>query len=81
MNKYMLIPPSIVGGSLLFRRGVILSSITLSMALYKFRQTPRYVSVKGLAEREGAADVAVWPTKFSLATFKYTKPCIAIAKN
>lgn len=81
MNKYVLIPPSIVGGSLLFRRGVILSSITLSMALYKSCQTPRYVSVKGLAEREGAADVAVWLIKFTLATFKYTKPCIAIAKN
>lgn len=66
MNETGLIRHPTVMGSLLFSMGVICSSITLGMAVYKSRQTPRYVSVKGLAEREVEADMAVWPIKFTI---------------
>lgn len=63
-NKAMLSRHPTVLGGLLLSVGLILSSITLGVVLYKSRQTPRYVCVKGLSEREVDANVAVWPIKF-----------------
>lgn len=47
--------------------GLITASIVLGAALLKFKQSDRYVTVKGLVERDVAADLAVWPLRFSVA--------------
>ncbi len=47
--------------------GLIASSVVLGASLLKFKQADRYVTVKGLVERDVAADLAVWPLRFSVA--------------
>lgn len=44
--------------------GVVLSSWLLSRAVYSIKAADRYVSVKGLAEREVDADLVIWPVSF-----------------
>jgi len=44
--------------------GIIIGSIFLANAIYKARATERFVTVKGLAEREANADLAIWPVTF-----------------
>jgi hypothetical protein len=44
--------------------GILLAGLSVSRALYKTRATERYVTVRGLAEREVDADLAIWPITF-----------------
>ena len=44
--------------------GILLAGFSVSIALYKTRAAERYVSVRGLAEREVEADLAIWPIAF-----------------
>lgn len=44
--------------------GILLSGIFISNALYKSRIADRYVTVKGLAEKEVDADLAIWPITY-----------------
>jgi hypothetical protein len=45
--------------------GLVLGGLFIGQGVAKFRTADRYVSVKGLAEREVLADVALWPLRFS----------------
>ena len=44
--------------------GIILAGLSMSIAFYNTRATERYVTVKGLAERNVDADLAIWPVTF-----------------
>lgn len=44
--------------------GIIIASSFISDALVKLRAANRYVTVKGLAEQEVDADLAIWPISF-----------------
>ena len=44
--------------------GIIIASILISDALVELRAANRYVTVKGLAEQEVDADLAIWPITF-----------------
>jgi len=45
--------------------GIALAGFFVGDALYKFRSSQRYVTVKGLAERSVDADLAIWPLTIS----------------
>lgn len=47
--------------------GILVAGLSLSQALYKARAADRYVTVKGLAEREMPANLAFWPVTFKVA--------------
>lgn len=47
--------------------GMIISGWILGVSAIRFKEHERVVSVKGLAEREVPANVAVWPISFSAA--------------
>mgnify|MGYP001812379586 FL=1 len=51
---------------LLLGCGLVLSAMVLGQALVQVRVADRYVTVRGLAEREVPADLAVWPIRFSV---------------
>lgn len=51
----------------LLSAGLILSAYILSEGFTRFKALERTVVVKGLAEREVIADVAIWPITFSVA--------------
>jgi len=44
--------------------GILIAGIFMANALYKSRIADRYVTVKGLAEREVDADLAIWPITY-----------------
>lgn len=44
--------------------GIVIGSVFLGNAIYRARATERFVTVKGLAEREVDADLAIWPITF-----------------
>lgn len=44
--------------------GILLGSVILANAIFKARATERFVTVKGLAEREVDADLVIWPITF-----------------
>ena len=44
--------------------GIIIASFFISDALVELRAANRYVTVKGLAEQEVDADLAIWPITF-----------------
>jgi hypothetical protein len=48
--------------------GIIIAGISISKALYDARAAQRYVTVKGLAEQEVDADLAIWPITFKDAS-------------
>lgn len=48
--------------------GLVIAGATVSNAVYKLRAAQRYVTVKGLAEREVDADLVVWPLTFEVSS-------------
>lgn len=52
---------------LLIGLGVALAGLFVGQALYQIKAAERYVSVKGLAEREVPADLVIWPLTFNQA--------------
>jgi len=46
--------------------GICVAGLSMSHALFEARASQRSVSVKGLAEREVAADLVVWPLTFEV---------------
>jgi hypothetical protein len=52
---------------LLLAMSLILSSLFLADAVRDFAVRDRFVEVKGLAEREVQADLAIWPITYSLS--------------
>jgi uncharacterized protein len=57
-------PAAVILG-LLAGAGAALGGYFVGQGLYRGRRAERYVSVKGLAEREVKADLAVWTVSFS----------------
>ena len=55
----------ILGGSIGI--GIIIAAFLMGSSLVRFKLLDRTVVVKGLSEREVAADTAVWPIQFSAA--------------
>lgn len=55
-----------IKGSLFVGIAIVIASMIFSWSFYQSRQEPRYVSVKGLSEREVTADIAIWPINFVL---------------
>ncbi|NTU96541.1 MAG: SIMPL domain-containing protein [Chlorobiaceae bacterium] len=47
--------------------GLVVTGFLLSQSLARFKALERTVSVKGLSERDVAADIAIWPIKFEVA--------------
>ena len=45
--------------------GIAISGYFIGNAFYEIRASERYVSVKGLAERNVPADLAIWPLSFT----------------
>lgn len=58
------LPAAILGGCLAL--GLALGAYFLAGALYAARASARFVTVKGLSEREVAADLALWPITYSV---------------
>ena len=54
-------------GALLLAAGVAFAGWAVADGLLKFKTADRYVSVKGLAEREVPADLVVWPIGYAEA--------------
>jgi hypothetical protein len=52
---------------LLVAVGMILAALLLGRALVEFRAGDRYVTVRGLAERDVPADLAVWPIRYTVS--------------
>jgi hypothetical protein len=46
--------------------GIVVAGMSLSRALFEVRASQRFVTVKGLAEREVDADLVVWPLAFEV---------------
>lgn len=44
--------------------GILIGSVFIANALFKIKSAERFVTVKGLAEREVNADLAIWPVTF-----------------
>ncbi|MGD8628336.1 MAG: SIMPL domain-containing protein [bacterium] len=56
-----------VVGALLIGLCIAIAGISIGYGFYKGRASDRYVTVKGLAEREVKADLAIWPISFTVA--------------
>jgi hypothetical protein len=47
--------------------GLVIAAVILGSAIRDFRISDRFVEVKGLAEREVPADLAIWPINYQIA--------------
>ena len=54
-------------GAGLIAVGLVVASVLMASAVRDFRITDRHVEVKGLAEREVMADLAIWPINYQLS--------------
>jgi hypothetical protein len=63
MNGKSLVSSIVLGITL--GLGIAFAGFFVGDALYKFRTSQRYVTVKGLAERNVDADLAIWPLTIS----------------
>ena len=63
MERQPAIPSLLTG--IVLALGFIAGCWVLATALVEFKAMDRYVSVKGLAEREVPADLAMWPISYS----------------
>ncbi|MBN1292574.1 MAG: SIMPL domain-containing protein [Candidatus Latescibacteria bacterium] len=61
MEKHGFLTAAILGLS------IAVAGISVGVGFYKGRAADRYVTVKGLAEREVDADLAIWPITFNVA--------------
>jgi len=61
MNRERILSAAILGICM------AIAGIGIGYGFYKGRASDRYVNVKGLAEREVKADLAVWPITFKVA--------------
>ncbi|MGE0639505.1 MAG: SIMPL domain-containing protein [Thermoanaerobaculia bacterium] len=59
--------PSLLPLGALLAGGLALGGWFLASSVRHFKDADRYVSVKGLAERDVAANLAIWPVVFSVA--------------
>ncbi len=59
MNGKSLVSSIVLGVTL--GLGILLAGFFIGNALYEFRASQRYVTVKGLAEHNVDADLAIWP--------------------
>ncbi len=62
MEKHSPLGAIIIGVALAV--AIVIAGLSLSNSIYRFRGGDRFVSVKGLAEREVRADMAIWPISF-----------------
>lgn len=46
---------------------IAIAGVSIGLGFYKGRARDRYVTVKGLAERDVSADLAIWPVSFNVA--------------
>ncbi|WP_299806476.1 SIMPL domain-containing protein [uncultured Shewanella sp.] len=63
MSKNNALPALILGAFLCF--GLVMSASTVGDKLIKMKFMERTVTVKGLAEKEVRANIAIWPIRFS----------------
>ena len=54
-------------GSLIIAVGLALAGLLAGVGLSRSRANDRYVTVKGISEREAQADLAIWPLRVSAA--------------
>ena len=45
--------------------GLVATGLVMGRAVFQFKAAERYVTVKGLAEREVDADLVIWPVSFA----------------
>lgn len=63
MNERSALPAAILGGFI--GLGIAFAGIEFKQAFIESRRSERFVTVKGLAEREVKADTAIWPISFT----------------
>ena len=54
--------------ALVLATGLVLAGVAIAAGMRSFRTADRYVSVKGIAEREVKANLALWPLRISVAS-------------
>ncbi|HSG68354.1 MAG TPA: SIMPL domain-containing protein [Bacteroidales bacterium] len=58
----------IIVAALIMGIGIAIAGLFISQTLIKARALERYVTVKGLSEREVMADLAIWPVEITIAS-------------